>query len=185
MKPVSRPRRPGTIISMIGHAPTDLAVCDGYRVFAEGGGELGRVEEIWLGAWDEATAVVVRLLDGRRGLLLAADVAGVWPETRFMTMAAKADLLRLEPPHVDPEHDGRRPAASWRTSGDVLELHESPRIGRLLPDALRASRGAAKEESERPLWQAVAGLFLTVLTIVVVLISLDFLVSYLVVGSPI
>jgi|1185.fasta_scaffold187270_2 hypothetical protein len=161
---------------MVSRVAPELAVCDGFRVFAEGV-EVGRVEEIWLGEWAEPSAVVVRLADGRRGLLLASDVAGVWATERFVTVADTGRLLQLEPPHLEPDADGsRRPAASWRTSGDVLAPAEQPRRAGEQP------RPAG--ERERPLWRAVGGVYLTVATIVALLIGLDILLSYLVTGSP-
>jgi hypothetical protein len=169
---------------VISQTRANLARCDGYGVYADGG-SVGSVEEIWLGAWDEPTAVVVRLLDGRRGLVLASDVAGVWPSSRFLTIAKAARVLELEPPHLDPGADGTEtPVASWRTSGDILALRERPRLDRLRPEALRSSRAVVEEKNERPLWQTIAGLYLSVTAIVLVLIAVDILLSYLVTGSP-
>lgn len=170
---------------MISKASPGLANCDGYDVYAEGR-PLGRVEEIWLGPWDAPTAVVVRLVDRRRGLLLSSDVAGVWPTSRFLTLAATGRLLQLEPPHLEPEGDGARQlAASWRTSGDVLEIGERPgRLGELLPEGLGRSSAQEAREDERPLWQSVAGLYVGVAAIAGFLTGLDILVSYLVTGSP-
>jgi len=168
---------------MISQLSIELAGCDGYRVYAEGR-HLGHVEEIWLGSWDAPTAVVVRLLDGRRGLLVASDVAGVWPMDRFLTLTDTGRLLELEPPHLGPDGDGTLLAASWRTSGDVLEVGAQPRrIGDLVHGTFHPVR-AAEGEDERPLWRTVAGLYLSITAIVASLIGLDILVSYLVSGSP-
>jgi hypothetical protein len=169
---------------VISQIATGLAGCDGYRVYGDGNVR-GSVEEIWVGTWDEPTAVVVRLLDGRRGLLLASDIAGVWPSSRFLTIAETGRLLQLEPPHLEPDEDGTENfAASWRTSGDVLELAGPGHFDRLMPDALRSSRGATAQEDERPLWKSLAGLYLGVAAIIMVLIALDILFSYFVTGSP-
>jgi hypothetical protein len=155
-----------------------LAAADAYRVLAASG-RVGTVEEIWFSPTEEALALVVRLLDDRRGLLLAADVAGVSPEDRSLTIAADARLLRLDPPHLEEGDADGLPAASWRASGEALEL---PARGRLVRRAARAVEPARR--GERPLWRTIL-LMVTGLAVVVgVLIGLDFLFAYVVSGGP-
>lgn len=155
-----------------------LAAADAYRVLAAHG-RVGSVEEIWFGPGEEALALVVRLVDGRRGLLLAEHVAAVSPEDRSLTLAEEASLLRLDPPHLDaPPTDGA-PAASWRASGEALEL---PRPGRLRIGAPRPARDQVRQE--QPLWRMLLFMVGMLVVIVCVLIGLDFLFSYLVGGGP-
>jgi hypothetical protein len=95
-----------------------LAGCDGYRVI--GADEvLGSVEELWLGAADEPVAAVVRLLDERRGLVGAEDVAAVVPAEESLTLASDARLIRLDPPYVEQPANGFS-SATWRATGEVL-----------------------------------------------------------------
>lgn len=154
-----------------------LAAADAYRVLAAHG-RVGTVEEIWFGPGEEALALVVRVADGRRGLLLAEHVAGVSPEDRSLTIAEDASLLRLDPPHLDASTTGELPAASWRVSGDALELGSRP--SRLRP----RSAVAPTVSAERPVWLTLLVMVGTLTVVVCVLIALDFLFSYLVGGGP-
>jgi hypothetical protein len=147
-------------------AQTSLAGADGYRVLGPRG-TAGEVEEIWLGELEEPLALVVRLADGRRGLLLAEDVAGVSSPDETLTIAPDTQLLRLEPPHV--EHDGNALAASWRTTGDAFDL---------------APPRSPRRRGERPLWVTVALMLAALTAIVCTLIGLDFLFAYLIGGRP-
>jgi hypothetical protein len=157
-----------------------LAVCDNYRVLSAEG-LVGRVEETWFGALEEPVGVAVRLEDGRRGLLLAEDVAGVWPESRSVTVVPGSRLLRLEPPHVEPDADGSL-SASWRASGGELEL---PQPARGIRDAVLPRRPVVRPlAARRPLWQTIGLVYLVLTLIVGALIGLDILVAYLVTGAP-
>lgn len=154
-----------------------LAAADAYRVDAAAG-RVGAVEEIWFGPGEEATALVVVLADGRRGLLLADDVAGVFPEDRALTMAEGATLLRLDPPHLEAGGGDELPAASWRVTGEPLDLLRPGRRARA-----HDARASAPPR-ERPMWLTLVTMAAGLLAIVCVLIALDFLFSYLVGGGP-
>jgi hypothetical protein len=161
----------------------ELAGCEGFRLECPHG-LAGWVEETWLGAADEPVALVIRLIDGRDGLLLAEDVETVNREHERLTMRSGARLLELELPHVDSSSaDGL--SASWRTTGAPLELPERPDVVSRALLAIRPWRLAAPPRpwSERPAWVTVLLLYITIALIVALLIGLDFLVAKLVTGS--
>lgn len=158
-----------------------LAVADGYRVLAAQG-RVGDVEEIWFGEREEPLALVVRLTDERRGLLLADDVAGVSPDDRSLTMASGARVLHLDPPHLETTDDGRL-AASWRATDTALALPEAhPRLRGLIPSSAPHPVGAVTRE--RPLWRTVLVMLCTLAVIVGALIALDFFFAYVITGGP-
>ena len=147
-----------------------LAGSDGYRVLSADE-QLGWVEELWLGAADEPVAAVVRLADERRGLVVAEDVAAIAPTERSLTLAPDARLIRLDPPHVEQQTDGLS-SATWRATGELLQL----------PSKRPHDEQTARRE--RPLWMMIATLFFVLGGIVCLVIGLDFLLAYLVAGSP-
>jgi hypothetical protein len=87
----------------------ELAGCEGFRLESPQG-LAGWVEETWLGAADEPVALVIRLIDGRDGLLLAQDVETVMREKELLTMRSGARLLELELPHVETSSTERMSA---------------------------------------------------------------------------
>lgn len=141
-------------------------------------GALGNVEEIWLGSTDEPRALVVCTRDGSRALLLDDDVVAVDREHRWVVVRPRPDLLELDAPRLDGAPNGRL-AASWATTGVVVHP-EPPRrltnLGRVVP--------RAPNVGERPLWQLVAILYVSVALIVLAVVGLVFLVSELVSGAP-
>src|SRR6266566_3253979 len=87
-----------------------LLGCDGFRVESPEG-LLGWVEEAWLGPSREPTALAIRTIDGRRGLLVAGEIETVVLERELVV------------PHVEiASVDGAADvSASWQTTGEVLE----------------------------------------------------------------
>jgi hypothetical protein len=161
----------------------ELAGCEGFRLESPQG-LAGWVEETWLGAADEAVALVIRLIDGRDGLLLAEDVETVMRENERLTLRSGARLLELELPHVQTSSaDGM--SAWWRTTGVPLELPERPDVVSRALLAIRPWRLAPPPRpwSERPAWVTVLALYIAIALIVALLIGLDFLVAKLVTGS--
>ena len=161
----------------------DLRGCEGFRLESPHG-LAGWVEETWLGAADEPVALVIRLIDGRDGLLLAEDVATVSREHERLAMSPGARLLELELPHVETlSADGM--SASWHTTGATLELPARPDVVSRALLAIRPWRLAPPPQawSQRPAWVTVLLLYVTIALIVGVLIGLDFLVAKLVTGS--
>ena len=161
----------------------DLRGCEGFRLEAPQG-IAGWVEETWLGAADEPVALVIRLIDGRDGLLQGEDVETVSREHERLTMSPGTRLLELELPHVETlSADGM--SASWRTTGGTLELPERPDVVSRALLAVRPWRLAPPPRawSQRPAWVTVLTLYVAIALIVALLIGLDFLVAKLVTGS--
>src|SRR2546423_15711936 len=105
-----------------------MAAVDGFRAESRNG-LLGWVEETWLGDEDEADALALRLVDGRRGLVLAADVEAVVPQREYVSGRSGARNLELRTPHVvRGAVDGGPPrgAAPWPTTREVVEPAEAP-----------------------------------------------------------
>jgi hypothetical protein len=163
----------------------ELAGCEGFRLESPRG-LLGWVEETWLGAGDEPVALAIRTIDWREGLLLAEDVERVIRDHELLTMRAGARLLELELPRVETASTNGL-SASWRTTGEPLELPEPPGVVDRALLAIRPWRLAPPPRSaaERPLWVVLAELYAVLALIVCTLIGLDFLIAWLVTGSAI
>jgi hypothetical protein len=164
----------------------DLLGCDGFRVESERG-LVGWVEETWLGPSDEPGALAVRTLDGRRGLLLAADLELVRPERELVHMAGDGRLLELDVPHLETASLDGRPivAASWHTTGLTLDPPPPPGPMQRALLSVRPWRLAAPPTplSERPIWQTVAVLYACLALIVGLVIGLSFLAARIFAGS--
>jgi hypothetical protein len=160
-----------------------LAGCEGFRLESPHG-IAGWVEETWLGAADEPVALVIRVIDGRDGLLVGEDVETVDREHERLTMRSGARLLELELPHVHSSSNGVM-SASWRTTGAPLELPEQPDVVSRALLAVRPWRLASPPRawSQRPAWVNVLVLYIAIALFVGLLIGLDFLIAKLVTGS--
>lgn len=166
---------------------SQLRNCDGFRAEAPHG-LLGFVEETWLGPDEEPAAVALRLLDGRRGLLLAADIQTVVPERERVFIRDGVRVLELGAPHLVRAGSGgpRREllAAAWETTGELLQPPKPPNAFRqalleLRPWRLKPPRSA---EVEQPVWHALALLFPTLALVIALEITLAFAIAYLVTG---
>lgn len=161
----------------------ELAGCEGFRLESPEG-LVGWVEETWLGIADEPVALAIRLIDGRDGLLLAEDVDAVVRQNELLVMRAGARLLELELPHVQTASaDGL--SASWRTTGELLELPDPPGLVARTLLAVRPWRLSPppRPAEERPLWLTLVEMYAALTVIVGLLIGLDFLVAWLTTGS--
>jgi hypothetical protein len=162
-----------------------LSRCEGFRVQSRQG-LAGWVEETWLDPAGEATAVAVLLVDGRRGLLLADDVEALLPDDESILVRAGGELLELDAPRVERDADGAprsRVTASWRTTGEVLELPAPPGLlRRARPSSRRRALAPPRRKPERPLWQIVALLYTAIAALVGLVIALAFVVADLVTG---
>ena len=160
----------------------ELARCEGFRLETDLG-LAGWVEETWLGAGDEPVALAIRLIDGRDGLLLAEDVATVIREHELLTMRAGSRLLELELPRVLASNNGL--SASWRTTGEPLELPDPPGLIDRALLGIRPWRLAPppRPEAGRPLWLTLVAIYTALAVIAGLLIGLDYLISWLVTGS--
>lgn len=162
----------------------DISACEGFRLESPNG-LVGWVEETWLGDSNEPVALAIRLIDGREGLLLAEDVYAVIRESEVLTMRESARLLELELPHLQASENGI--SASWRTTGEPLELPEPPGLAKRALLMIRPWRLSPprRPEAERPIWVTLAAMYAALALIVGLLIGLDFLSAWLVTGSAI
>jgi hypothetical protein len=158
-----------------------LGGCDAYRVL-DAQRLVGLVEEIWLGPAEEPTAVVVRLLDRRRGLLRADDVAAVFREDDSLTLSPSARLLQLDAPHLERTYDRGTYSATWHTNGEPLLLPEPP--GPERPRRLERQLSARAPQASPLVWQPIAKLYGALAAIVASVIGLDILIAYLAAGAP-
>ena len=163
-----------------------LRGCDGFRL-ESADGLLGWVEETWLGPAGEPSALAVRTIDGRRGLLLSEAVEAVLPESERIVVQGDPRLLELDVPHVElASTDGAAViSASWTTTGETLEPPAPPGPLQRAMLALRPWRLAPPPSpgAERPLWQLVALLYAVLALIVVLVITFAFLAAHLATGS--
>jgi hypothetical protein len=163
-----------------------MAAVDGFRAESRNG-LLGWVEETWLGDEDEADALALRLVDGRRGLVLAADVEAVVPEREYVSVRSGARILELGTPHVVRRAvDGGPPrvAASWQTTGELIEPSKPP--GKLRHALLEVRPWRLAPPPEAGAEQSVGRALLVLLPLLGLLIALEialaFVVAYLVTG---
>jgi hypothetical protein len=157
----------------------ELQSCDGFTVESLGG-VLGWVEETWLDGSDHPGALAVRTCDGRRALLPADAVVAVDVDAQEVRVAADAELLELDAPRI-ASSDGTL-AASWRTTGAVVEAEPAEREADAPPsEALAASR-AATALHERPLALTVAYALTALVALISFEIGLAFLAAYLATG---
>ena len=160
-----------------------LGSSDGFEVLTPRG-FIGWVEETWLDGRDDPTAFVLRISDGRRGLLLAESVMDYVRDRRSLLVSSDVRVLELEPPHIGG--DGEL-AATWRATGAAIELPEPPGpVHHAVVDRLHRPvvPGPAPRPAERPLWQLLAMLYSFLGVIALTLIGLDFLIAYISTGRP-
>jgi hypothetical protein len=151
-------------------------------------GDLGWVEEVWVGEANEARALAVRTADGRHGLLLEDEVLAVDRENRWVVVPAEPALLELAAPRLTVAPDEREPrtaVASWTTTGELLPVApRRPRLPRFLARHWRAGRRGRAGRRERPLWQSIAVLIGSLMLLVAFTITVAFLIADLVTGAP-
>jgi hypothetical protein len=157
-------------------------VTDGFRVETDDG-LLGWVEEAWLGEQDELDALALRLLDGRRALVLAADVESVVPEREYVGVRGGVRMLELGPPHV-VRNGPNRIAASWQTTGELIQAPKPPGKLRHALLQLRPWRLAPPPApgGEQSVGRALLVLLPLLGLLIAVEIALAFVVAYLVTG---
>jgi hypothetical protein len=157
----------------------ELLGCDGFRLESPRG-LVGWVEETWLGPGDDPAAFAIRTTDGREALLLAEDVARVSSESELLLMRAGTRLLELDVPRLETS-PSNGPAASWRTTGNVLEPPDPPGVAARALLAIRPWRLTPphRPRAERPIWLTVVALYGVLTLIVLLLIGLDFLAARL------
>ena len=161
---------------------TAIGNCDGYSV-ATPVGVVGWVEEMWLDDSDRATALAVRLLDGRRGLLVRDEIEEVEHERREVTIGTGARILRLDPPHVHAGADGA-PVASWAATGSPLELPEPAGVIRGALVGLHRPTVPRTSDDGISTFRTILAMFAAIAAIGLSVIGLDILIAYLATGHP-
>jgi hypothetical protein len=157
-----------------------LGTYDGFTV-EDADGCLGWVEETWLDTDGRPGALAVRTPDGRRALLLAADVQAVDPDAQEVFAVPDADLLALEPPRI-ASADGTL-AATWRaTSAHMIPVHAGAHAPPHAP-ALDAAR-AVTARHERSLARTALLALAALATVVALFIGLAYGIATLVTGHP-
>ena len=153
----------------------ELRDTDGFLVESPEG-DLGWVEEVWLGESGEAKALAIRTADGRHGLLLDEDVVAVDRERRWVVVAENPKLRELGAPRL-AAGDGSGLAASWATTG--MDLEVTPRPHRLwhVPYRPAEPKPAKRRLQDRPVWQGIALLLVTIAFLVGATTALAFVVA--------
>jgi hypothetical protein len=160
-------------------ANEQLRDTNGFRVETPDG-KIGWVEEIWAGEADEPRALAVQTSDGRRALLLPEEVVAVDGELRRIAVRSQPTLLELDAPHLTVRDQQGRMAASWATTGALLDVPPSP--DRRYPRR-RARPRPSPGAGERPVWHVVVALYLSLALIAVFVIAVAFAVAKLVTGA--
>jgi hypothetical protein len=170
-------------------APDPLQDTNGFLV-ESADGDVGWVEEVWLGKEDEPRALAVETVDGRHALLSAEDVLAVDREQHWVVIPPGQELLELDAPRLAGNGSaGLRLVASWGTTGDVLHAPSRPRWRSPVKRRERHPRPqstrppSAPASPEQPLWQAVVLLYGSLALIAALLITLAFLVARFVTGA--
>ena len=155
---------------------------DGF-VVESSEGDLGHVEEVWVGEANEPRALAVRTSEGRHGLLLGKDVLAVDRENHWVVVSPEAVLLELDAPRLQTEEgeDGAiRQTASWTTTGDVVSL-APPERDRWRPLERWTAMLPLARASRLP-W-AIAILLTGIVLLLALLMALAFIVARIVTGS--
>jgi hypothetical protein len=159
-----------------------LAGTDGF-VVESSHGDVGLVEEVWVGEANEPRALAVRTSEGRHGLLLGKDVLAVDRENHWVVVSPEAVLLELDAPRLQTEEgeDGAiRQTASWTTTGDVVSL-APPERDRWRPLERWTAMLPLARASRLP-W-AIAILLTGIVLLLALLMALAFIVARIVTGS--
>jgi hypothetical protein len=163
----------------------DLRDTDGFVVESPNG-EVGWVEELWLGEGDEPRALAVQTVDGRHALLRADDVEAVEREQHWVVVRDGQELLELGLPRITTSNG--RIVAVWETTGAVLRAPSEPSWHlphgpHHEPHPHPGLAAAGRRIRRWPAWVSIAILYSSLLLIGAALIAVAFLVSWLVTGS--
>jgi hypothetical protein len=158
-----------------------LRETDGFLVESPAG-DLGWVEEVWVGETGEPEALAVRTADGQHGLLLGDQVLSVDRERQWVVVSDEPTLLELAPPRLTKRDDGGDPtlAANWTTTGAAIQV--TPRPHRLwhLPYRPEEPKPVKRRMKDPPVWQGIAILLVGIALLVTVTIVAAFTIADLV-----
>jgi hypothetical protein len=154
----------------------ELRDTDGFLVESPAG-DLGWVEEVWLAEGGDAKAIAVRTADGRHGLLLDDDVLAVDRERRWVVVPENARLLELAAPRLTDGADSGL-AASWATTGASLDVIPRPhRLWHVPYRPAEPTLPTKRRRPERPVWQGIALLLVTIAFLVGLTTALAFVIA--------
>ncbi len=162
-------------MTALAEANEQLRDTDGFLVESSEG-DIGWVEEIWVGEANEPRALAVQTR------------VAVEHEQRWVVVPPQPTLLELAPPHLTKDGrdgSGIRMTASWATTGAPIAA-PTRRSWRW---RLRSSRPRSaavpreQERAERPLWQVIVVLYASLAFTVVFVIALAFAIARLVSGA--
>jgi hypothetical protein len=165
---------------------SELSGTDGFAV-KSADGEVGWVEEVWLGDDDEPRALAVQTVDGRHALLLSEHIEAVDREQQWVVVGRSIELLELGAPRVRTSNGDT--VATWSTTGEVLpaparppwrwplhlphlESHPHPRVAAL-----------GRRVRRWPPWVALAVLVCSITLLLALMMTLAFLIAHVVTGS--
>jgi len=157
-----------------------LAGAGGF-VVESADGELGWVEEVWLDEQNAPRALAVCTGDGKRGLIVAADVVAVDEEHEWVVVRPQTTLLELAPPLL-ASADGERLAASWATTGKTIEpapVHGPRSPGDAPVDVAGPITGADAE----PVTRTIVVLFVGIVLLAALMMTVAFVVAKIVTGA--
>jgi hypothetical protein len=159
---------------------------EGFRVESPEG-ELGWVEEIWVDEEREPHAVAIQTKNRRHALVLCEEVVAVHRDQRWIVVQPRAALRELAPPQLVTSGDNGsrgRIEASWATTGSVLTAPaRRPRLSARRPTLRSARQEAPEIGRERPFWQVVALLYLSIAAFVGLVVAFAFVVAKLITGA--
>jgi hypothetical protein len=171
-----------------------MAVSEGHRLLGTDGfvvespdGDVGWVEEVWLGDDGEPRALAVQTVEGRHGLLRQEDVEAVDREEEWVVVPHGLKLLELDAPRVRTANG--HVIASWSTTGEVLEAPARPpwhwplHLPQLESRPHPRMAAVGRRVRRWPPWLAAVVLICSLGFILAVMMTLAFLIAKIVTGS--
>jgi hypothetical protein len=163
-----------------------LSGTDGYHV-ESADGEVGWVEEVWIGDRGEPRALALQTTDGRHALLRVEDVEAVERRQRWVVVRAGQELLELAAPRIR-KADGRI-VAVWETTGRSLRAPSEPEwhVPIHLPHRKRRAHPpvgtTGRQDRDWPTWLSLAVLAAGIVVIGSTMMVLAFVIAKVVTGS--
>jgi hypothetical protein len=163
-----------------------LSGTDGYHV-ESADGEVGWVEEVWVGDRGEPFALALQTTDGRHALLRVEDVQAVERRHHWVVVRTGQELLELAAPRLR-RGDGRL-VAVWETTGRSLRAPSEPEWHVPIHLAHRKRRphppleATARQDKDLPTWLSLAVLAAGIVVIGSTMMVLAFVIAKVVTGS--